>query len=173
MPASPRSYENPAALVDFESLYREHAPHVHRFVLFLSGDPELARDITSETFVRLWTARHRSEITTVRGYALAIARNLYLHDRRREARRHVIEWESLASGAPGPEESAAARIEMRSVRRALAELGESDRAALLMRAEEGLPYDEIAAALGISLTAAKVKVHRARQRLLRAREEKG
>jgi DNA-directed RNA polymerase specialized sigma24 family protein len=41
-----------------------------------------------------------------------------------------------------------------------------------MRAEGGLPYEEIAAVLGISLAAAKVKVHRARLRLAAAREEK-
>ena len=34
-----------------------------------------------------------------------------------------------------------------------------------MRADEGLPYEEIAAALGISAVAAKVKVHRARLKL--------
>ena len=47
----------------------------------------------------------------------------------------------------------------------LQELPEVDRAALLMRAEDALPYEEIAAALLISPGAAKVRVHRARQRL--------
>jgi len=41
-------------------------------------------------------------------------------------------------------------------------LPELDRAALLMRALEDLPYEEIALALGISVASAKVKVHRAR-----------
>ena len=44
-------------------------------------------------------------------------------------------------------------------------LPEIDRAVLLMRAHDDLSYEEIAAALGISVTAAKVKVHRARARL--------
>ena len=48
---------------------------------------------------------------------------------------------------------------------ALARLPEIDRAAVLMRADEGVPYEEIAAALGISTVAAKVKVHRARLKL--------
>jgi RNA polymerase sigma-70 factor (ECF subfamily) len=54
-------------------------------------------------------------------------------------------------------------------------LPEIDRAALLMRANDGLAYEEIARALGISLAAAKVKVHRARLRLAAARlsAEKG
>lgn len=48
---------------------------------------------------------------------------------------------------------------------ALARLPEVDRAAVLMRADEGLAYEEIAAALGISVASAKVKVHRARLKL--------
>jgi RNA polymerase sigma-70 factor (ECF subfamily) len=48
-------------------------------------------------------------------------------------------------------------------------LPEVDRAALLMRALEGLPYQEIATALDISVSAAKVKVHRARAGLMKLR----
>jgi RNA polymerase sigma-70 factor (ECF subfamily) len=41
-------------------------------------------------------------------------------------------------------------------------LPETDRAALLMRAMEGMPYEQIARTLDISVSSAKVKVHRAR-----------
>ena len=64
------------------------------------------------------------------------------------------------------------------LRRALADLQslpEEARAALLLRAE-GLPYDEIAQALGITPGAAKVRVHRARTSLAAresAREPRG
>jgi hypothetical protein len=42
-------------VIDFSELYRTHAGDVHRFVLFLSGDPALEDDILSETFIRLWS----------------------------------------------------------------------------------------------------------------------
>ena len=51
---------------------------------------------------------------------------------------------------------------------ALQTLPEIDRAAVLLRAEEGMSYDEVAAALGISPVAARVKVHRARLKLAEA-----
>ena len=51
---------------------------------------------------------------------------------------------------------------------ALQTLPEIDRAAVLLRAEEGLSYEEVAAALGISSGAARVKVHRARLKLAEA-----
>jgi RNA polymerase sigma-70 factor (ECF subfamily) len=51
----------------------------------------------------------------------------------------------------------------------LQELPETDRAALLMRALDEMPYEEIAVALGITVAAARVKVHRARVRLMAVR----
>ena len=48
-------------------------------------------------------------------------------------------------------------------------LTEPDRGALLMRAQDQMTYEEIAAALRISVGAAKVKVHRARRKLAELR----
>jgi RNA polymerase sigma-70 factor (ECF subfamily) len=150
-----------APVIDFEGLYRTHARDVHRFVLFLSGNPDLADDIVSETFIRLWNARSRVDLPTVRGYLFAIARNLFLQQLRHDGHRaelptHVLDRE------PGPEQQASSRDDLRAVLAALQQLPEIDRAALLMRADEELSYQEIAAALGISVVSARVKVHRAR-----------
>ncbi|HEY0788868.1 MAG TPA: sigma-70 region 4 domain-containing protein, partial [Thermoanaerobaculia bacterium] len=73
--------------------------------------------------------------------------------------------ETMAADQPGPEARAGGESALRVVLGALAALPEIDRAALLMRADDGLPYEEIARALGITTTSAKVKVHRARLRL--------
>lgn len=56
---------------------------------------------------------------------------------------------------------------------ALATLAEGERSALLLRADHELSYGEVAAALEISVTAAKVRVHRARKHLARALAEQG
>ena len=74
-------------MTDVEALYRQHASAVYRFALSLSGDRATAEDLTSETFVRLWTARDRLDLTTVLGYLLTITRHLYLQGRRHQARR--------------------------------------------------------------------------------------
>jgi RNA polymerase sigma-70 factor (ECF subfamily) len=60
--------------------------------------------------------------------------------------------------------------EVRAVLAALQQLSEMDRTVLLMRALDELPYEEIAATLGISVAAAKVKVHRARLKLMQTRQ---
>jgi RNA polymerase sigma-70 factor (ECF subfamily) len=156
-------------MTDFSRLYQQHAPEIFRFALYLSGNRSEAEDITSETFVRAWTSTAHVEMATVRGYLFAIARNIFLQGRRKFRGRRDLD-ESMADSSPGPHARAQGREELDAVLERLQCLPEVDRAALLMRALEEAPYEEIARALGISVAAAKVKVHRAR--LMLAREEK-
>ncbi len=154
--------------VDFAGLYSAHAAHVRRFAIYLSGDRALADDLVSEAFIRAWTARDRMELPTVRAYLFAIVRNLFLQHLRRERRSAPLQ-DTAIDDQPGPEDRASDRSELRIVLAALARLPEIDRAALLLRADEGLSYEEIAVTLGLSVAAAKVKVHRARLKLAEAR----
>jgi RNA polymerase sigma-70 factor, ECF subfamily len=54
-------------VVHFSELYRTHAGDLYRFAFFLSGDASLADDIVSDTFVRVWHARERVDLSTVKG----------------------------------------------------------------------------------------------------------
>jgi RNA polymerase sigma-70 factor, ECF subfamily len=60
--------------------------------------------------------------------------------------------------------------EVRAVLAALQQLPEMDRTVLLMRALDEMPYEEIAETLGIPVVTAKVKVHRARLKLMQTRQ---
>jgi len=155
-------------LVEFAGLYQAHARDLRRFAVYLSGDAALADDFVSEAFVRLWTARARVEFATVRGYLFVIVRNLFLQHLRRERRRAPL-VEDIADDRPGPEDRASDRSELGVVVAALATLPQLDRTAVLMRADEGLSYEEIAAALGISTAAAAPSVET--QALRRTRRE--
>lgn len=156
--------------MDFHTLYERYAADVNRFVLYLSADASLAEDITSETFVRAWTSPARIRAASVKAYLFTIARNVYRQVLRSERPRLDLD-ERLPDPAPDPQTTANGREQLGRVLTGLGELSEIDRAALLMRALDGLPYREIAASLGITLAAARVKVHRARLRLARFRHE--
>jgi RNA polymerase sigma-70 factor (ECF subfamily) len=157
------------APLGFHELYARYAADVRRFAFWLCGDGDEADDITAETFVRVWAGFDRVRMATVKGYLLTIARNLYLQARKR-AQRHTDLPETLQSVSPSPVEISEQRAELDRVLHALQTLPEIDRAALILRAEEDLPYEEIAAILDISVAAAKVKVHRARLKLAAYRE---
>jgi RNA polymerase sigma-70 factor (ECF subfamily) len=157
-------------IIDFGSLYERYAQDVYRFALYLCGDPALAEDITAEAFVRAWVTPGEVRVGTVKAYLFMIARNLFRAGLR-EAKREAALEPDLADSDPGPEAQADAHLALRAALAALQTLPETDRAALLMHVQDGLPYDEIAAVLGLSVGAVKVKVHRARLKLNRLRRE--
>jgi len=152
-------------MTEFNVLYERYAPVVHRYALFLCGDRALAQDITSETFVRAWTAAGEVRQDTVKAYLFTIARNLYRDVLRRTRRLEDLDGRHIDTRASA-EKQAEDRSELGFVLSAMQDLPETDRAVLLMRGHQEMAYPDIARALGISEVAAKVRVHRARQRLL-------
>ena len=156
-------------MTDIESLYQRYAPDVRRFVLFLAGDPVMADEITSDTFVSAWLARERIRQPTVKSYLFAIARNLY-RDRQRRQERHVELDEDMTDKRISAQTHMEQTAQVRAVLAALQQLPEMDRTALLMRALDEMPYEEIAETLVIPVATAKVKVYRARLKLMQTRQ---
>jgi RNA polymerase sigma-70 factor (ECF subfamily) len=150
--------------MNFETLYRSHHADVHRFALYLCGDTAEAEDIASETFVRAWAADAPIRARSIRAYLFTVARNLHRRGFRRRRQSEILALEQPPE-PPGLERELDGRSELRALLDRLQALAEPDRAALLMRAFHGLPYDEIGAALGMSAAAAKIRVHRTRARL--------
>lgn len=155
-------------MTDFPILYRTYGAQVRRFALFLCGNEALADDITSETFVRAWRARGKIREATVKAYLFTIARNLYRDHLRSHRPMHELD-ESLRDPRIDPESQTAQKAEVRAVMQMLELLSEVDRTALLMRVQEEMSYEEIAVALQLPLTTVKVKIHRARLKLIKAR----
>jgi RNA polymerase sigma-70 factor (ECF subfamily) len=137
---------------------------VHRFAVWLSGNRAEAEDIVSETFLRLWGSLDELQVETLKGYLLTIARNVFISQRRKSGRFRSLETD-LSDNSQPPDAEAEGKDEMRVLKTAVDTLPEGERAAFLMRIQQGISYQEIARSLGISLAAAKVRVHRARVKL--------
>ena len=154
-------------MLNFKDLYNSYASEVYRFAFWLAGNRYEAEDITSETFIRAWGRRSTIRTETLKAYLFTIARNFYLEERRKKKRRIALH-DIYRSPAPEPDRLFESRIELIKVRYMLQTLPEIDRTAFMMRVEHELPYDEIARILELSLSAAKVKVHRVRKKLIAA-----
>jgi RNA polymerase sigma-70 factor, ECF subfamily len=148
----------------FHELYEKYAGDVYRFAHWLTGNPADARDITSETFVRAWTAPEEPRLETVKAYLFTIARNLHRKQWRRQSRLEELD-EAMPDPAAQPDEAAGDQDEVRRTLAAIQTLPEMDRTVLLLRAEQGMSYEDIAAVTSLTVTAAKVKVFRARAKL--------
>ena len=153
--------------MDFADLYTRYAQDVFRFAFYLSGNQTLAEDIASETFARALTAKRPIDTGGLKAYLLAIARNLFLDSLRVDRRSTPLDGGHLDLVDPtaGPEATAEGRIGLDALREALQQVPEHERAALILATVDGLSHDEIAATLGCSRAAVKVRVHRARLRL--------
>lgn len=160
----------PNEIKAFEELYRRHAGDVFRFSLYLSGNRAVAQDVTSETFVRAWTAKKPVQTATAKAYLFAIARNLYVSSRRRA--KPEIEAPAMLAAPDNQAESYEHRTELAETLEDLALVAEGDRAALVMAVFEEMSYDEVARALGIGAGAVKARVFRARMRLIELRNQK-
>jgi len=155
-----------------EELYRRHAQALFRFAYGLCRDRSQAEDIVAETFARILTRADRIECGTARAYLFAAARNVFLDGRRSAARQARLADELAREPAPpAPNDDDKARLA--NALHALGALPEGERAALLLRLDHGLSYEEIAATLSISVAAAKVRVHRARLKLVEAQKTGG
>ena len=152
-------------MLNFEDLYQDYASDIYRFSLWMTGDRHEAEDITSETIIRAWARKGVIRTETLKAYLFTIARNNYLQKQRRQKRQDDLD-EAFRDPNPGPEQRVEAQLRLSSVRRFLLTIPEIDRTAFILRVQHELPYAEIARSLGLSLTAAKVKVHRVRKKLL-------
>jgi RNA polymerase sigma-70 factor (ECF subfamily) len=148
----------------FHELHSRYADDVYRFAYWLAGNPHDAQDIASETFVRAWTSPEEPRTETMKAYLFTIARNLHRRQWRRQSRFEALD-EATPDQAAQPDEAAVNRDEYQRTWQAVHALPELERMALLLRAEQDLSYEEISAATGLSVAAARVKVFRARAKL--------
>jgi RNA polymerase sigma-70 factor (ECF subfamily) len=157
---------DPAA---FRLLFDRHAPAVRRFLRDLLGDDAIADEGTQETFVRAHRGLHTiREDGKVLSWLFGIARNVS-REQLRARRRLVPVGEAMvdrpADPSLTPEAMLLGREADRALARALAHLSEERRAALLLRIDHGLDYDEIRGVMGWSLAKVKNEIHRARLEL--------
>jgi RNA polymerase sigma factor (sigma-70 family) len=149
----------------FHDLYSRYASDVYRFSLWLTGNSEDAQDITSETFVRVWTEEPRTE--SVKAYLFVIARNLHRRQWRRQSRYVVFDQEKHETPDPSasPAESSVNNESVEQALEAMRLLPEQDRELLLLRADAELSYEDIAVTTGLPAATIRVRVFRARAKL--------
>ena len=146
-----------------EELYATYRDDLFRYLCSLTHDPAQAEDLLSETFLQaLQSAGSFRGQSSEKTWLFGIARNLWLRALRR--RRPTVPLEDLAGLAAGeePADAAAARMLRDRIRTLLAQKDERTRA-IVMQRMQGVPFETIARALGISAGSARVMDYRTRQ----------
>lgn len=151
----------------FAMLVRRHQNALYRYGRGLGIDHDTALDLVQETFVKAFARRGQCrEEDKFRSWLFRIFRNTML-DWAKNVRR--TEVSTLDVEDPADEADLAERHALReAIGDALAALPPILREAFLLRHSLDHPYEEIAAIAGISLSAAKMRVARAREALREA-----
>src|SRR5436309_14140812 len=157
------------ALVDLDSLYR--------VALRLTGNPAEADDLVQETMLKAYRAWHQYEQgTNAKGWLLTILRHAFINEYRRRTRHpETVDLDAIEPFAvfediqeEDPQGRFFDQIVDDEVLRAIDELPEQLREAIVLREVEGMSYAEVARILYVPIGTVKSRLFRAR-RLLQAK----
>jgi RNA polymerase sigma-70 factor (ECF subfamily) len=153
----------------WDEVVRTHSARVYRLAYRLTGNPHDAEDLTQEVFVRVFRSLSTYTPGTFEGWLHRITTNLFLDTVRRKQR---IRFDALPDDperVPGRERSPQQVFDDNAfdgdIQAALDALPPDFRAAVVLCDLEGLPYDEIAATLGIKVGTVRSRIHRGRAQL--------
>ena len=152
--------------LDFEALYRAARDDVFAYVATLLRDRGAAEDVTAQAFERAFrkSKSYDAQRGSERAWLFGIARNAALDELRKRKRTAYLATDPEAVEQPLDEEMDRA-LRRAAVRTALAALDARERELIALKFHAGLDNAEIAGVLGVSVSNAGTRLHRALTKL--------
>ena len=156
----------------FETLYREYYQKVYAFLYRLCADPDLAEDLTQETFLQAYKSFHKfrgdCEVFT---WLAAIGKHTYFKYLKKkklhlDAANLELGAQSYLQNEDSPEEHIHRKDVEKAVRKVVENIPKKYRDVVLLRIYAELPFSQIAQSLKISESSAKVIYFRAKKMLM-------
>jgi RNA polymerase sigma-70 factor (family 1) len=144
----------------FEKLYTTHIDFIYRFILKFVKSPELAEDLTQETFIKIWESEVQlADVRSFKDYLFIAARNNAFNFLKRASRENIAKGEILRHyQQPVAEESLDRLVSknyMEFIQEVLDSLPAQTRQIFLLCREQNKSYDEVATLMGISRNTVK------------------
>lgn len=161
-PAESRVDPVPLPDSEFKEQLAAVIPHLRAFGRSLSGNRDTADDLVQETLLKAWAARQRFQAgTNMRAWTFIILRNLFLSQMRRA--RFKGEWDEVTAAkilsAPATQDG---HVELGDMQRALMQLPQPQREALILVGAGGFAYEEAAQICDCAVGTIKSRVARGR-----------
>ena len=152
---------------DMNGIYRQHAQTVYKFLLSQTRDPDLAEELTQETFYQAVRSIDRFDgRCKVSVWLCQIARHLwYQHLRRTRREVPTADGDLPEVAVPSAEEGLLAQAGQLELLRQVHGLPEAQREVVYLRAFGGLSFREIGDVLGKTETWARVTFYRGKEKL--------
>jgi RNA polymerase sigma-70 factor (ECF subfamily) len=159
----------------FNNLVEIHQRAVYNLCLRMIGNPAAAEDSAQDAFISAWRAIAGFKGSSFRSWLMRIAANACTDELRRRGRRPAVSLDAPPPGAEepidvpdaaeGPETIALRREHQAAIQAALLRLPAEQRLAIIMCDVQGLAYEEIAVAMGVSIGTVKSRISRGRDKL--------
>lgn len=159
-----------------EEIYQENAKLVYRFLLKYCHDPQLAEELTQETFLRAMNSINRYDHSCkISVWLCQIAKHIYLQYLRKHGKEipsEEIHLDEITTNRPheeGIEEQIIRRYDLLDVLKDMQSLPEQMREVIYLRTMAELSFKEIGEILGKSENWSRVTFYRGKERLLKRR----
>lgn len=140
-------------------------PNLRAFAVSLCGNPDRADDLVQDAILRAWGAQQSFTIgTNLRAWVFTILRNEFYSQMRKRGR-EVQDSDGYFTESLAVHPSQYGILDLQDFARALTELPEDQREALLLVGASGFSYEEAAEICGCKVGTVKSRVSRARSRL--------
>lgn len=146
-----------------EPLVRRYAGPLSGFIRRLVGDPHRSEDLFQDVFLSVWAKRSQYQFPRpFKPWLYTIALNACRASFRSASRRTFAELApDTAGGDPAPSDPAVATETAELVAKAVQQLPEQQRLAVVMRIWEGMSYAEIAQVVGRTEATVRSNMHHA------------
>ena len=150
----------------FKILFDAYFEDVRKYILYRSGNEEVATDIAQDTFMRIWEKQMSIDSKTAKGLLFKIAGDLFVTQYRREK----LVFNFFNAFQPNqksitPEDEIYFQELTRAYEKALNSMPEKQRTVFLMNRIDELKYKEIADQLGLSVKAIEKRMSQALEHL--------
>ncbi|MEM9966968.1 MAG: RNA polymerase sigma factor [Pseudomonadota bacterium] len=143
----------------------QHLPAMRAFAISLTRNSAVADDMVQDTVVKAWTNIDKFELgTNMRAWLFTILRNTY-YSNRRKTKREVSDTDGTITGGVAEKPAHDGHMQLADFRRALAQLNDEQREALLLVGASGFSYEEAAEMCGVAVGTIKSRTNRARKEL--------
>jgi RNA polymerase sigma-70 factor (ECF subfamily) len=157
-------------MTEFDAFFHAHRQPIYSYLARLTGDRERASDLFQRVFLKAYTHfGSRKETGSERSWIYTIATNEARDEIRRRKRDPLrpMEIPDVREDGVDPSSSAGDRELAREILRGIESLPLPQREIFLLVRYHGFTFADAAAATGVSLSAAKMSVTRAHEKLLR------
>ncbi len=146
----------------FQQLFDQYFERVRNYIFYRCGDPELATDITQDTFMRIWEKRLKPDKGKEKALLFKIAGDIFISDyRKKQTALRFAETTNNDQVISSVDHEIDNNELTAMYEKALSQMKENSRIVFLMSRNDGLKYREIAEHLDISIKAVEKRMSEA------------